>query len=73
MYFEILQHPAQLRRENRIKTIQSSLKIEGNTLSMDQVSAIFDQKRVIGPPKDIIEVKNAITVYNKLSEFDPSC
>ncbi len=61
----------QLRRENRIKTIQSSLKIEGNTLSMDQVSAIFDQKRVIGPPKDIIEVKNAITVYNKLSEFDP--
>lgn len=61
----------QLRRENRIKTIQSSLKIEGNTLSMDQVSAIFDQKRVIGPPKDIIEVKNAIAVYNKLLEFDP--
>lgn len=61
----------QLRRENRIKTIQSSLKIEGNTLSMDQVSAIFDQKRVIGPAKDIVEVKNAITVYNKLSEFDP--
>lgn len=60
-----------LRRENRIKTIQSSLKIEGNTLSMDQVSAIFDQKRVIGPPKDIIEVKNAIAVYSKLSEFDP--
>ena len=61
----------QLRRDNRIKTIQSSLKIEGNTLSMDQVSAIFDQKRVIGPAKDIVEVKNAITVYNKLSEFDP--
>ncbi len=60
-----------LRRENRIKTIQSSLKIEGNTLSMDQVSAIFDQKRVIGPPKDIIEVKNAISVYSQLSEFDP--
>lgn len=60
-----------LRRENRIKTIQSSLKIEGNTLSMDQVSAIFDQKRVVGPPKDIIEVKNAIAVYSKLSEFDP--
>lgn len=61
----------QLRRKNRIKTIQSSLKIEGNTLSVDQVSAIFDQKRVIGPPKDIIAVKNAITVYSKLSEFDP--
>ena len=60
-----------LRRENRIKTIQSSLKIEGNTLSMDQVSAIFDHKRVIGPAKDIIEVKNAIVVYNKLSEFAP--
>lgn len=60
-----------LRRENRIKTIQSSLMIEGNTLSIDQVSAIFDHKRVLGPAKDIKEVQNAIEVYNSLNVFDP--
>lgn len=60
-----------LRRENRIKTIQSSLMIEGNTLSFDQVTAIFENKRVIGPAKDIKEVKNAIDVYSNLRNFDP--
>ena len=60
-----------LRRENRIKTVQSSLEIEGNTLSLDQVSAIFDDKKVIGPKKDILEVKNAIEAYNMIGEFDP--
>lgn len=60
-----------LRKENKIKTIQSSLGIEGNTLSLDQVSAIFDNKRVIGPSKDILEVQNAIKVYQELSQFDP--
>ncbi|MBN2857953.1 MAG: Fic family protein [Candidatus Delongbacteria bacterium] len=60
-----------LRRENRIKTVQASLEIEGNTLSLDQVSAIFDDKKVIGPKKDILEVKNAIEVYNMIGEFDP--
>lgn len=60
-----------LRKENRIKTIQSSLAIEGNTLSIDQVSTIFDNKKVFGPEKDILEVKNAIEVYQKLSEFNP--
>lgn len=59
-----------LRRENKIKTIQSSLEIEGNTLSMDQVSAIFENKKVIGPPKDILEVQNAIAVYQDLTRFD---
>lgn len=59
-----------LRRENRIKTIQSSLMIEGNTLSLDQVTAIFDNKRIIGPRKDIQEVRNAIEVYNSLKNFD---
>ena len=60
-----------LRKENRIKTIQSSLAIEGNTLSIEQVSAIFDHKRVIGPAKDILEVQNAIDVYGQLESFDP--
>jgi Fic family protein len=60
-----------LRRENRIKTIQSSLRIEGNTLSLDQVTAIFENKRIIGPAKDIKEVQNAIEVYSNLRNFDP--
>lgn len=60
-----------LRKENKIKTIQSSLEIEGNTLSIDQVSAVFENKKVIGPSKDILEVQNAIAVYQDLSQFDP--
>jgi Fic family protein len=60
-----------LRRENRIKTVQSSLAIEGNTLSLDHVTAIFDDKKVAGPKKDILEVKNAIELYNRIGEFDP--
>ncbi len=67
-----LQKPTtKLRRDNKIKTIYSSLAIEGNTLSLDQVSDMIDNKRIAGPPKDIIEVKNTIEVYNSLQEFDP--
>jgi Fic family protein len=45
--------------------------IEGNTLSLDQVTAIFENKRIIGPAKDIQEVQNAIEVYSNLRNFDP--
>jgi len=62
--------PAELRKKNRIRTIQSSLEIEGNTLSRDQVTAILENKRIIAPQKDILEVKNAIQVYDNLSQFD---
>ena len=58
-----------LRKTNRIKSIQSSLWIEGNSLTIDQVTDIFENKRVIGPEKDIIEVKNAINVYENLRQF----
>ncbi len=61
--------PTELRKRNRIKTIQSSLEIEGNTLSLEQVTDLLNNKRVIAPNKDITEVKNAIKVYNKLSKF----
>ncbi len=60
-----------LRRINSIKTIQASLAIEGNTLSIDQISAIFEGKRVIGPKRDIEEAKNALEVYSQLSSFNP--
>jgi len=43
----------QLRKQNQIKTIHSSLQIEGNTLSEEQITALLENKRVIGPHKDI--------------------
>lgn len=60
----------QLRKQNRIKTIHSSLQIEGNTLTEEQITALLDNKRVIGPEKDIIEVVNAIKVYEKLNQYN---
>jgi len=60
-----------LRKQNRIKTIHSSLSIEGNTLSPEQITAILDNKRVIGPPKEIKEVLNANKVYRQITEFNP--
>lgn len=52
-----------LRRESRVRSIYSSLAIEQNTLSLDQVTAVIDGKRILGPPKDIQEVKNAYEAY----------
>lgn len=60
-----------LRRVNRIRTIYSSLAIEQNTLTLDQVTAVLDDRRVIAPPKDIAEVKNAYAAYDLLSKLDP--
>ena len=61
----------QLRRSNRIKTIYSSLAIEQNTLSLDQVTAVVSGKRVLAPPKDIAEVQNAFDIYDRLDELNP--
>ena len=61
----------ELRKRNRIRTIQASLAVEGNTLSIDQVTAIIENKRVLGPAKDIKEVSNAIEVYKQLNKFNP--
>jgi len=57
---------ARLRRENRIRTIHSSLAIEGNTLQIDQVTAILENKKVVAPAREILEVQNAILVYDQL-------
>ena len=66
------QMPApQLRKGNRIKTIQSSLAIENNSLSIEQVTAILEGKRVLGPPNEIQEVLNAIDAYELLLELNP--
>lgn len=60
----------QLRKQNRIKTIHSSLQIEGNTLTEEQITALIDNKRVVGPQKDVLEVLNAIKVYENLKEYN---
>lgn len=62
----------ELRKKNRIKTIQSSLEIEGNTLTEEQITALLNDKRVIAPQKDIVEVQNAIKVYEQLRMFNPN-
>ena len=59
-----------LRRENRIKTIYSSLAIEQNTLTLEQVTDVINGKRVLAPPKDIKEVQNAYEIYERLDELD---
>ncbi len=61
-----------LRKQNKIKTIHSSLQIEGNTLSEEQITALIENKRIVGPEKDIVEVLNAIKVYNDLENFKAS-
>ncbi len=58
-----------LRKKNTLKTIQASLEIEGNSLTLEQVTAIFDKKRVIGPEREILEVKNAIQTYERIESF----
>lgn len=60
-----------LRRENRIHSIHSSLAIERNSLTIDQVSDVIDGKRVLGPPKDIREVQNAYDAYEMLTKLNP--
>lgn len=61
-----------LRRINRIRTIHGSLAIEGNTLSEAQITAILDGKKVIAPPREIQEVRNALKVYDMLSAWHPT-
>src|SRR5690606_4755171 len=61
-----------LRKQNRIKTIHSSLKIEGNHLTGEQITALLENKRVIGPKKDVVEVLNAIEIYENLEKYDPN-
>ncbi|MDD6702645.1 MAG: Fic family protein [Bacteroidales bacterium] len=65
------EHGLKLRKANRIKTIHSSLAIEGNTLSEDEVRDIINGKQVVAPIRQIQEVKNAIRVYDLYSQLNP--
>lgn len=61
-----------LRRENRIRTIHSSLAIEHNSLSLEQVTAILNGKRILGNPNEIKEVRNAYEAYELMLQLDPA-
>ena len=69
--FENSPQQVKLRKENRIKTIHSSLAIENNSLTIEQITAIIDGKRVLGSPNEIQEVKNAIQAYELLLTLNP--
>jgi Fic family protein len=60
-----------LRKDNRIKSIHSSLAIEANSLSLQQVSDIINGKRIIGDSREIQEVKNAWVAYEMIGQYDP--
>jgi Fic family protein len=60
-----------LRRGNRIKTVQASLAIEGNTLSIKQVTAVLAGKRVLAQPREIQEVRNAFAAYEEMLMWSP--
>lgn len=66
-----LESKPHLRKNNRIKSIHSSLRIEANSLSLGQVRDVINGKTVLGVQKEIQEVKNAYAAYEKLSEIDP--
>ncbi|MDO9163716.1 MAG: Fic family protein [Methylococcaceae bacterium] len=59
----------QLRRDNRLRTIQASLAIEHNSLSLEQVTAILEGKQVLGLPREIQEVRNAFAAYEQLPHW----
>ncbi len=69
--WEVLEMPysPRLRRENRIRTIQASLEIENNTLSLEQVTALLDGKRVLGLQREIQEVQNAFAAYEQINQW----
>ncbi len=69
--YDSLQSNPRLRRESRIRSIHSSLAIEQNTLTLNQVTDVIDGKTVFGPLQDIREVKNAYEAYERVSALNP--
>ncbi len=61
-----------LRRSHRVRTIHASLAIEGNTLTADQITAVLEGKRIIAPARDLLEVRNAIACYDRLTDWNPT-
>lgn len=70
-YYTIVRPPLKLRRQNKIKTIHHSLAIEGNSLTEDQITALLEDRRVLGPKKQILEAQNALKLYDQLESLNP--
>lgn len=60
-----------LRRTHRVQTVQGSLAIEGNTLTEEQITALLQGKRVVGPPREVREAQNALEAYERMGEWEP--
>ncbi len=72
LHAKLLDRPSpKFRNESRIQSIHQSLAPEGNSLTLEQITAILDKKRVSGSPRDIQEAQNAIEVYSSLTSFKP--
>lgn len=67
-----LESKPHLRKNNRIESIHSSLKIEANSLSLSEVRDVINGHLVLGDQKEIQEVKNAYAAYEKIREIDPT-
>lgn len=67
-----VQEELRLHRINRVKTIQGSLAIEGNTLTIDQITAILEGKPVVAPINEVQEIRNAIKAYELLDTLNPN-
>lgn len=67
----LLRPDPKLINRNRVKAVQGSLAIEGNTCTVDQVTALLEHQRVLGPKQDILEVQNALLAYRALPDFIP--
>ncbi|MFB9273840.1 Fic family protein [Cohnella cellulosilytica] len=60
-----------LRKDRNIRSVHSSLAIENNTLSLEQVTDVVNGRRVVGSPSEILEVKNAFAAYSQIEKFEP--
>jgi len=60
-----------LRKDHNIRSVHSSLAIENNTLSLEQMTDVIHGRRVVGSPSEILEVKNAFVAYSQIESFDP--
>jgi Fic family protein len=70
--FHLDKPPAVWRKLSRIRAIQSSLEVDGTTLSTDQIGDVLENNQVLGPPGSIVAAKNAIAVYDRIHGFRPA-
>lgn len=68
---ELVERAPELRRANRIAAVQSTTAIEGNSLTLGQSTAVAEGRGVFAPPREVLEIENALTAYDTLKQLDP--